>query len=119
MWQKFRPVFGMQVLSTIAIALVSAWLAGVHGAVSATLGGLISLVAGLAFVLLAATSKGRSAGEVLLTAFRAEAAKLALIIILLWLVLANYREVVIIGLIGSFAASILIFSMALFVRDKT
>lgn len=119
MWRKFRPIFGLQVLSTVVIALISAWFSGVHGAVSATLGGLISIIAGLAFVALAATSKGRVAGEVLLTAMRAEAAKIGLVVILLVLVLTNYREVVVIGLIGSFAASILIFSMALFVNDKT
>ena len=117
MWRKFRPILGLQALTTTAIALIAAWLSGVHGAVSAVLGGLISIIAGLAFVALAASSKGRTAGEVLLTAFRAEAAKIALIVALLWIVLTNYQEVVVVGLIGSFAASILIFSMLLFVRE--
>ena len=39
--------------------------------------------------------------------------------LLLWLVLALYQEVVVVGLIGSFVVSILIFSMALFAGDKT
>ena len=119
MWRKFRPVIGSQVLATIIIASVAAWFAGVHGAISAVLGGLISIVAGLVFMLLSARSKVRSAGEVLLVAFKAEAAKLFLAIFLLWLVLALYQEVVVVGLIGSFVASILIFSMAFFAGDKT
>ena len=122
MWRKFRPVIGSQVLATIIIASIAAWFAGVHGAISAALGGLISIIAGLVFVLLAARnaeSKGRSAGEVLFAALKAEAAKLFLAMLLLWLVLATYQEVVVVGLLGSFVVSILIFSMALFAGDKT
>ena len=119
MWRKFRPVFGSQVLATTIIASIAAWFAGVHGAISAILGGLISIIAGLVFVLLTARNKVRSAGEVLLVAFKAEAAKLFLAILLLWLVLALYQDVVVPGLIGSFVVSILIFSMALFAGDKT
>jgi len=118
-WRKFRPVIGSQVLATLVIASIAAWLVGVHGAISAGLGGLISIIAGLVFMLLTARYKVRSAGEVLLVAFKAEAAKLFLAIALLWLVLALYQEVVVVGLIGSFVVSILIFSMALFASDKT
>jgi len=121
-WRKFRPVFGSQVLATIIIASIAAWFAGVHGAVSALLGGLISITAGLAFVLLAAKSageKGRSAGEVVFAALKAEAAKLFLAGLLLWLVLAFYQVVVVAALLGSFVVSILIFSMALFAGDQT
>jgi ATP synthase protein I len=118
-WRKFRPVVGLQALATIIAVSIAAWIAGAHGAISAALGGLISMLAGLVFVLLTAGSKVRSAGEVLLVAFKAEAAKLFLAISLLWLVLALYQEVVVFGLIGSFVVSILIFSMALFAGDKT
>ncbi len=118
MWRKFRPVIGLQVLATIIVASIAAWIAGAHGAISAALGGLISIIAGLAFALLTARNKVRSAGEVLLVAFKAEAAKLFLAISLLLLVLALYQEVVVVGLIGSFVVSILIFSMALFAGDR-
>ena len=121
MWRKFRPAIGLQVLATVIAASIAAWFAGVHGVVSAALGGLIGVVAGLVFVLLAARtveSKGRSAGEVLFAALKAEAAKLFLALVLLWLVLTTYQEVVVAGLLGSFVVSILIFSMALFAGDK-
>jgi ATP synthase protein I len=48
---------------------------------------------------------------------RAEAAKIGLAVILLWLVLAVYKDVVLIVFIGSFILSLLVFSMAFFVRD--
>ena len=122
MWRKFRPVIGLQVLATIIIASIAAWIAGVNGAISAALGGLISTIARLVFVLMAAKStakKGSSAGEVLFAALKAEAAKLFLALVLLGLVLATYQEVVLIGLLGSFVVTILIFSMALFAGDET
>jgi ATP synthase protein I len=121
-WRRFRTVIGLQMLATIIAASIAAWIAGVHGALSATLGGLIGVIAGVVFALLAARSaesKGKSAGEMLFAALRAEAAKLFLAISLLWLVLATYHAAVVLALIGSFVASILIFSMALFAGDET
>jgi F0F1-type ATP synthase assembly protein I len=49
---------------------------------------------------------------------RAEAVKLVLMVLLLWFVLATYRDVVAIGLIGAFIATVLIFTMAILVREK-
>lgn len=121
MWRKFRPVIGSQVLATIIVASTAAWIAGAPGAISALLGGLISIIAGLAFVFLAARStgeKGKSAGEVVFAALKAEAAKLFLAGLLLSLVLALYEEVVVVALLGSFVVTILIFSLALFAGDK-
>jgi len=82
------------------------------------LGGSIGIVAGLAFAALAARSKPKSAGEALYTALRAELVKVVLMILLLWVVLAMYRDVVAIGLIGTFIATVLIFTMAVWVREK-
>jgi hypothetical protein len=39
-------------------------------------------------------------------------------IVLLWAVLATYKNVVAIGLIGAFIATVLIFTMAVWVREK-
>jgi len=117
-WQIFRPIIGLQVLCTAAASLLSAWIAGIHGAASAALGGSIGIVAGLAFAALAARSKPKSAGEALYTALRAEFVKLALMIFLLWAVLAAYKDVVAVGLIGTFTATVLVFTLAVFVREK-
>jgi len=117
-WHIFRPIIGLQVLCTAAASLLSVWTAGIHGAVSAALGGSIGIVAGLAFAALAARSKPKSAGEALYTALRAEFVKVVLMILLLWVVLATYRDVVAIGLIGTFIATVLIFTMAVWVREK-
>lgn len=115
MWRQFRPVFGYQAVATAAMALLAGGLAGGDAALSAGLGGLVSMAAGLGFALMVAGSKTRSAGEVLRDAFRAEAVKIVLVIMLLWLVFRLYKDVVAVALIGAFCLTILIFSMAFFV----
>jgi F0F1-type ATP synthase assembly protein I len=50
-------------------------------------------------------------------ALRGEALKLAVAVLLLWLVLSHYRDAVIGALIGTFIVTLLIFAMAFFVRD--
>jgi len=115
--KPIRTVLQWQLAATAAISLIAALLAGFHGASSATAGGAISIVAGLAATFVASRSDAKSAGRVLVGALRAEAVKIGLAVLLLWLVLANYEEAVVAALIGAFAATMVIFSMAFFVRE--
>ena len=115
--KAIRTVLLWQVLATSAIALGLGLFAGVHGAVSGILGGLVSICAGLAFSVVVSLSKSDSLAGTLVAAFRAEAVKLVTAMVLLWLVFSAYKDVVAIAFIGSFAVSILIFGMAFFVRD--
>jgi ATP synthase protein I len=112
-----RTVLLWQVVVTVFLAVTAGLLAGTHGAVSAALGGLVSVIAGLAFAMIMQSSDERSADGTIVAALRAEALKIGLAVILLWLVLALYKDVVLIVFIGSFIVSILVFSMAFFVRD--
>lgn len=115
--KPIRTVLRWQVMATAALTLLAAFLAGAHGALSAALGGAVSILSGLGSAVAASMGKAESAGGILLVVLRAEAVKLGLIVILLWLVLATYREVVATAFLGSFVATVLIFSMAFFVRD--
>ena len=117
MWRQFHLIFAVQAAATIALALLAGWLAGFHGAISAGLGGLVSMIAGLGFALMVANKKNSSAEGVLRDAFRAEAVKIVLAIMLLWLVFRVYQDVVAVALIGVFCITILIFGMALFVPE--
>lgn len=76
------------------------------------------MAAGLLFASIATIRRGRNAGEVLLTAFKAEGVKIVFIVVALWLVLATYRNVVAVVLIGTFIATTLVSSLALFIRDR-
>lgn len=110
-------VLRWQLAATVALALIAALSAGGHGAASALAGGLISITAGLAAALVASLGSAKSAGGVVVGALRAEAVKLGLAILLLWLVLLNYSQAVIGALIATFVVTLLIFAMAFFVRD--
>lgn len=105
--------FAATVLATLAAALI----AGAHGAASAAAGGAVSIVAGLAAAMVAVLGKGNSAGGVLVGALRAEAVKIGLALLLLWLVLSNYPQAAVGVLLGTFVVTMLIFSMAFFVRE--
>jgi ATP synthase protein I len=115
--KPIRIVLVWQVVLTVTLAAFAGLLSGAHGAASAALGGLVSVAAGMAFAMVMQSSKMRSADATIVAALRAEAIKIGLAVILLWLVLALYRDVVLIVFIGSFIFSILVFSMAFFVRD--
>ncbi len=112
-----RTVLRWQLIATAALTLLAGALAGAHGAVSAALGGAISVCAGWASGKVASRGKADSAGGVLVTALVAEGVKLGVLAVLLWLVLAAYPEVVVMAFLGSFMATVLIFSMAFFVRE--
>ena len=115
--KPIRTVLRWQLLATAALMLVAGIWAGAHGAFSALLGGSVSIFSGLAAACVASLGKAESAGGVLLIALGAEAVKIGLIVVLLWLVLAMYREVVVLVFIGTFTATVLIFAMAFFVRE--
>ena len=115
--KPIRTVLQWQVAATAAVTLAAAALAGEQGAISAAAGGAISVVAGLAAAFVASRGKAKSAGGVLVAALTAEAVKIGLAVLLLWLVLTNYGDAVVAALIGSFVATMLIFAMAFFVRE--
>ena len=116
--QALRTVLRWQLIATAALAAISALAAGRHGAVSAALGGLVSFVAGLGFAAVASASRKDSVGLAMLAALRAEAVKIVLIVALLWVVLSVYKSVVIVAFIGTFTVTVVVFALALFVREK-
>ena len=116
--RALRTVLRWQLLVTAALAAISALAAGRHDAVSAALGGLVSFVAGLGFAAVASASRKDSVGLAMLAALRAEAVKIVLIVALLWVVLSVYKSVVIVAFIGTFTVTVIVFALALFVREK-
>jgi ATP synthase protein I len=115
--KPIRFVLIWQLAATALMTLAAALLAGEHGAISAAAGGAVSIIAGLASALVASLGKAKSAGGILVGALRAEAVKLGSALLLLWLVLANYAAAAVGVLLGAFVVTMLIFSMAFFVRE--
>lgn len=116
--KPIRTVLRWQLLATVASMLLAGFWVGVHGAISALLGGLINFAAGVVFGWFATYSRRRTAGEALVGLIRAEAVKVALIVAQLWLVLANYEQLVPGPFFGTFVLTVIFFSMAIFVRPR-
>jgi ATP synthase protein I len=115
--KAIRTVLRWQLAATAAVALVAGYWVGEHGALSAVLGGAVSLSAGWVSAMVAAIGKTQSAGGILVGALRAEAVKIGLMVILVGAVLTIYKDVVVIAFLGTFMATAAIFSMAFFVRE--
>ena len=115
--RPIRTVLMWQVAATAMIAVTAGPVLDMASALSAVAGGSVSVIAGLASALVASLSNAKSAGGVLAGALRAEAVRLGLALLLLWLVLANYPGTAVGVFLGAFVVTMLIFSMAFFVRD--
>lgn len=116
--KPIRTVLWWQVCATGALALVAGLLGGIHAAVSALLGGMVSLFAGWIYAVVGSLGGSKqSAGEALLRVLRAEAVKILVIVAGLLAGLAAYREVVVLAFLGTFVLATLIFSMAILVRE--
>jgi len=96
--------------------LAGLWL-GVAAAISALLGGMVMMVACCLYAALTGRNKVRSAGETLRVLIRAETAKIGVIVLQLWVVLTAYEGVVPGVFIGTFIVAVLIYPVALLVRD--
>ena len=120
--KPIRTVLRWQLIATAVIAVVAGMWAGMHGAISAALGGLINLSAGVGFALVLGLGLGTAGstalGQSLVAMFRAEAVKIVLIFGQLVLVLTTYHDIVMGAFFTAFIVTVIIFSMAFFVRDE-
>ena len=106
-----------QAAATLIIAAIAGAWVGFHGALSAVLGGVVNLSAGVVYAFVLAIAPGKTAGATMMALFRAEAAKILVIIGQLWLVLATYKDAVLQALLAAFIVTVLLFRVALLVRD--
>ena len=90
---------------------------GWHGALSGLLGGITNLAAGAAYAMVVGLANPASAAGTVATAFRAEAIKILLIVVQLWLVLTMYADVVHAGFVAAFVVTVLVTQAAILIRD--
>jgi F0F1-type ATP synthase assembly protein I len=115
--RPIRIVVRWQLIVTAVLALLGMILWGRDGAASAALGGLINAAAGWVYGWRVSQGEAKSAGEALRTMFRAEAMKVLLILVGLWVVLQNYRDIVHVAFFATFVITIGVFAAAIAVRD--
>ena len=115
--KPMRTVIRWQVYVTAGLGLLAGLVIGVHGAVSAVLGGIINQIADLAYAMLASGSRVRTAGNTLRALFRAEAARIILIVLQMGWVLTIYKDIVHPVFFMTFAVSVIVFRMAILIKE--
>ena len=115
--RPIRTTLRWQLIVSAVLAAAGGLIWGLHGALSAALGGLVNVSAGWAYGWLVTRRERKSAGQALVTMFRAEAAKILLIVVQLWVVLVNYKEMVVASFLIAFVATVLVSATAIVVKD--
>lgn len=115
--RAIRIVLRWQLIATAALTLASAIPWGMNGALSAALGGLTNVAAGWVYGWVITWSRKSSVGETLRTMFRAEAAKVLVILGSLWAVFTHYPAVIHVAFLGTFVVTVAISSAAIAVRE--
>jgi ATP synthase protein I len=111
--KPIRRVLKWQAIATVAVAAIAGlWLGG-HGALSAVLGGVVNITAVVVYAVVLGISNPASAGGTVAAVFRAEAIKILVIILQLWVVLVTYTDLVAAAFFTSFVITVLLFRMAL------
>lgn len=115
----FRVAMVWQAAVTAVIAIVAAFASGAGGFLSALAGGGIGIVGVLVFALVSGDGFSLPAARAMRVALRAEGARIAAIVLLLWLSLAGYHDVVVVpAFLGAFIVSIFLSGVAFAVPNK-
>lgn len=119
-WITVKPlqiVLRWQIVGTIAVTVAVALLSDMNSAISAGMGGLISVISSAAFAIVVSRHQGYSADGTIRTALKAEVIKISLTIVLLWLVFMFYENLNALAFIGTFIVIVIMHSLALFASD--
>ena len=98
----------VQLIATLAVAVVALFISGMHAGVSAMLGGAsVLLGASVAAIIAKRGANNEDPTAILLNLLKAEAVKILMIIILLVIVFKVYKQLVPFALIAGLAAAAL------------
>ena len=114
----FSKMLRLQLTATAIVAIASLAISGLHAGVSALLGGAVVIIA--AFIASKiAQRKSVEAAAVLVNLLKAEAVKVLIIIVLLFITFKVYKQLVPFALIVGLAAAALVSGAAMSKLDKT
>ena len=109
--RAFRFTMAWQAAASGALAIVAGIVAGTNGFLSAVLGGGIGVIGVLVFAVISRRRPGGSRNA-MRVALRAEAAKVLVIAVLLWLSFVGYHDIVVPAFLGAFVVSVLLSGLA-------
>jgi ATP synthase protein I len=116
----FRRAAKWQIVSTVVIGLVALWLADMPGLISAILGGGSVLIGSFVASRIAIRSENSNqAGAILVNMLIAEAVKLLLIVLLLWVSFKIYADhIVVMALFSALAAAAILSGTAVYALNS-
>ena len=114
----FSKMLQLQLIATAVVAIASLVIAGLHASLSALLGGSAVMIGAFIAAKIAQRSK-QDATAVLINLLKAEAVKVLVIVILLFITFKVYKQLVPFALIMGLAAAALVSGAAMTKLDKT
>jgi ATP synthase protein I len=112
----FSSMLRWQLVATGVVALVALLIFGVHAGISAVAGGLSVVVAAFVASKIAQRSN-KEASAILINMLKAEAIKILLVVILLFITFKVYKQLVPMALIAGLAAAALFSGAAMAKQD--
>lgn len=104
----------IQLIATLAVAIVAYFLSGLNAGISATLGGVSVLIGAYMASMVVKRGEGAAdASAILVNLLKAEAVKILVIIVLLVVIFIFYKQLVPFALIAGLAAAALFSGAAL------
>ncbi len=117
--RSFGYALRVQIVVTLIIVIFVLLFSGISESISALLGGFVSFVSAASYAIIVSQHRGYTANEAVRTALRAEAVKIFLSIILLWIVFRFYENVSPVAFIGTFIVVVLANSFGLLAGEET
>ena len=114
----FSKMLQLQLIATAVVAIASLVISGLHASLSALLGGSAVMIGAFIAAKIAQRSK-QDATAVLINLLKAEAVKVLVIVILLFITFKVYKQLVPFALIMGLAAAALVSGAAMTKLDKT
>jgi ATP synthase protein I len=115
--RPIRTVLWWQALATLAGAALGAVLSGRAAALSAALGGGITVASTVAYALVLGIGGKATAGASVVTMLRAEGAKVVVVFAGLWWALTRVAGIATLPLFATFVVTVLLFRVAFLARD--
>ncbi len=116
--EVFSKMLQWQLSATLAVIIIALIVSGMHAAISALAGGL-AVTVGAYFASKIAQRSSKEAATVLVNLLKAEAVKIVIIVVLLFITFKVYRQLVPFALIAGLAAAALFSGAAMSKLDRT
>jgi ATP synthase protein I len=115
--EAFDKAVRWQIIVTVLVAILAYVGGGVHAAISVAGGAIAAIFGGFAGMRVAREGKSETPGAALMVLLKAEAVKLGVVAIILFLIFKFYKGLVPLALIGGLACAALISGAALRTMD--